>query len=88
MAQHAWEHHVVAGAEIVRRISDVWPLEAIGGRPEDPAPADRYRFFGAPDGADDLTTLFRAAVWTKLPGHCVSEPSLIKPVPPRSRIGG
>ncbi len=51
-AQHAWERHqVVAGAEIVRRISQVWPIEAVGRRADDPAPADRFRFV---DGAGEI----------------------------------
>ena len=51
-AQHAWDRHqVLAGEEIVRRISEVWPLEPVGGRRDDPAPADRYRFV---DGAGEI----------------------------------
>ena len=44
-AGHAWERpDVVPGAEIVHRIHAVFPLEAVGTRDDDPAPADRYRF--------------------------------------------
>ncbi len=44
-AAHAWERpDVVPGHEIVERISAVYPLEPIGSRDDDPAPADRYRF--------------------------------------------
>jgi len=135
-AQHAWDrHHIVPGAEIVRRINEVWPLEPVGGRADDPAPADRYRFIEGDgeigiiasvtdafcgtcnrlrltaDGAirnclfaaeewsardllrsggtdDDLDRLLRAAVWAKLPGHGINDPSFIQPARPMSRIGG
>jgi cyclic pyranopterin phosphate synthase len=44
-AAHAWERpDVVPGQEIVERINAVFPLEAVGSRDDDPAPADRYRF--------------------------------------------
>ena len=44
-ADHAWERpDVVPGEEIVARIRAEWPLEAVGSRDDDPAPADRYRF--------------------------------------------
>jgi cyclic pyranopterin phosphate synthase len=44
-AAHAWERpDVVPAAEIVERIGAVFPLEPVGARDDDPAPADRYRF--------------------------------------------
>jgi GTP 3',8-cyclase len=65
-AQHAWDRHqVVAGAEIVRRISEVWPLEAVGGRGDDPAPADRYRFV---DGGGEIGVI--ASVTDAFCGGC------------------
>src|SRR5438132_4327988 len=51
-ADHAWTRpDVVAGEEIVERIDAAWPLEAVGSRDDDPAPADRYRFA---DGAGEI----------------------------------
>jgi len=35
---------VVPGDEVLRRISEVWPLQPIGDRADDPAPASRFRF--------------------------------------------
>jgi len=65
-AQHALDRHqVLAGAEIVRRISEVWPLEAVGGRADDPAPADRYRFA---DGAGEIGII--ASVTDAFCGGC------------------
>jgi cyclic pyranopterin phosphate synthase len=44
-AAHAWERpDVVPGAEIVERVNAVFPLDPVGSRDDDPAPADRYRF--------------------------------------------
>src|SRR5205807_5512204 len=44
-AAHAWERpDVVPGQEILERIDATFPLEPIGSRDDDPAPADRYRF--------------------------------------------
>jgi cyclic pyranopterin phosphate synthase len=44
-AAHAWERpDVVPAGEIIERINAVFPLEPIGSRDDDPAPADRYRF--------------------------------------------
>jgi GTP 3',8-cyclase len=44
-AAHAWERpDVVPAQEIVERIAAIFPLEPVGSRDEDPAPADRYRF--------------------------------------------
>ena len=44
-AAHAWERPAVVPAEeIVERIDAVFPLEPVGSRDDDPAPADRYRF--------------------------------------------
>jgi cyclic pyranopterin phosphate synthase len=65
-AQHAWDRHqVVAGAEIVQCISEVWPLEAVGGRGDDPAPADRYRFV---DGGGEIGII--ASVTDAFCGGC------------------
>lgn len=43
-AEGAWNRHqLVPGREVVERIDEVWPLQAVRA-PGDPAPADRYRF--------------------------------------------
>jgi len=72
-AQHAWDRHqVVAGADIVARIGEVWPLAAVAGRGDDPAPADRYRFV---DGAGEIGVI--ASVTTPSAGPatgCASPP--------------
>jgi cyclic pyranopterin phosphate synthase len=65
-AQHAWDRHqVVAGAEIVQRISEVWPLEAVGRRVTNPAPADPYRFV---DGGGEIGII--ASVTDAFCGRC------------------
>ena len=43
-AEGAWDRtQLVPGREVFARINDVWPLEAIA-QPDDPAPAERFRF--------------------------------------------
>jgi len=41
---------------------------------------------GASD--DDLVERWRAAMWTKLPGHGIDDPSFLQPDRPMSAIGG
>jgi cyclic pyranopterin phosphate synthase len=41
---------------------------------------------GASD--DDLAELWREAMWGKLPGHGIDDPSFLQPVRPMSAIGG
>src|SRR5205823_6252542 len=44
-ADHTWQRpDVVPGEEILERIAEVWPLEPVSARDDDPAPADRFRF--------------------------------------------
>ena len=51
-AGHTWERpQVVPGEEILERIHEVWPLEPVGTRSEDPSPADRFRFV---DGGGEI----------------------------------
>ena len=65
-AAHAWERpDVVPGAEIVERINHVFPLESVGSRDEDPAPADRYRFT---DGQGEIGVI--ASVTDNFCGTC------------------
>src|SRR5438132_6799921 len=65
-AAHAWERpDVVPGTEIVERIDAVWPLEAVAGRDDDPAPADRYRFA---DGGGEIGVI--ASVTDAFCGTC------------------
>jgi len=65
-AAHAWERpDVVPGAEIVERIRSVFPLEPIGSRDDDPAPADRYRFT---DGRGEIGVI--ASVTDAFCGTC------------------
>ena len=65
-AAHAWERpDVVPAREIVERIDAVFPLEAIGSRDDDPAPADRYRFA---DGRGEIGVI--ASVTDAFCGSC------------------
>ena len=65
-AAHAWERPDVAPArEIVERIDAVFPLEAVGSRDDDPAPADRYRFA---DGRGEIGVI--ASVTDAFCGSC------------------
>lgn len=41
---------------------------------------------GAPD--DELAQRWRAAMWAKLPGHGINDPSFLQPSRPMSAIGG
>ena len=135
-ADQTWERpQVVPGEEILERINAVWPLEAVGTREEDPAPADRFRFADGQgeigvitsvtrafcgtcnrlrltadgsirnclfslaewsvrdamraDGSDaDVERVIREAVWAKLPGHAINDPSFLRPTRSMSMIGG
>jgi cyclic pyranopterin phosphate synthase len=63
---HAWERpDVVPSREIVERIDAVFPLEAMGSRDDDPAPADRYRFA---DGTGEIGVI--ASVTDAFCGTC------------------
>jgi cyclic pyranopterin phosphate synthase len=63
---HAWERpDVVPSREIVERIDAVFPLEAMGSRDDDPAPADRYRFA---DGSGEIGVI--ASVTDAFCGTC------------------
>jgi cyclic pyranopterin phosphate synthase len=63
---HAWERpDVVPSQEIVERIDAVFPLEAMGSRDDDPAPADRYRFA---DGTGEIGVI--ASVTDAFCGTC------------------
>jgi len=65
-AAHAWERpDVVPAREIVERIDAVFPLEAVGSRDDDPAPADRYRFA---DGQGEIGVI--ASVTDAFCGTC------------------
>ena len=65
-AAHAWERpDVVPAHEIVERIDAVFPLEAVGSRDDDPAPADRYRFA---DGSGEIGVI--ASVTDAFCGTC------------------
>jgi GTP 3',8-cyclase len=65
-ADHAWERpDVVPGAEIVERVGAVFPLEPVGTRDDDPAPADRYRFV---DGRGEIGVI--ASVTDNFCGTC------------------
>jgi GTP 3',8-cyclase len=65
-AAHAWERpDVVPAREIIERIHAVFPLEAIGSRDDDPAPADRYRFV---DGRGEIGVI--ASVTEAFCGTC------------------
>jgi cyclic pyranopterin phosphate synthase len=65
-AAHAWERpDVVPAQEIVERIDAVFPLEAVGSRDDDPAPADRYRFA---DGLGEIGVI--ASVTDAFCGTC------------------
>jgi cyclic pyranopterin phosphate synthase len=65
-ADHAWERpDVVPGREIVERIAAVWPLEPVGSRDDDPAPADRWRFA---DGQGEIGVI--ASVTDNFCGTC------------------
>jgi len=65
-AAHAWERpDVVPAREIVERINAVFPLEPIGDRDDDPAPADRYRFV---DGGGEIGVI--ASVTDAFCGTC------------------
>jgi cyclic pyranopterin phosphate synthase len=60
-AGEAWERSkVVAGEEILARISDVWPLEPASERAGDAAPADRYRFVDGGGEIGVITSVTRA----------------------------
>jgi len=65
-AAHAWERpDVVPAHEIVDRIGAVFPLEPVGSRDDDPAPADRYRFA---DGHGEIGVI--ASVTDNFCGTC------------------
>lgn len=65
-AAHAWERpDVVPAREIVERIGAVFPLEPVGSRDDDPAPADRYRFT---DGRGEIGVI--ASVTDAFCGTC------------------
>jgi cyclic pyranopterin phosphate synthase len=65
-AAHAWERpDVVPASEIVDRIHAVFPLEPVGSRDDDPAPADRYRFA---DGRGEIGVI--ASVTDAFCGTC------------------
>jgi len=65
-ADHAWERpDVVPAAEIVEQINAQWPLEPVGTRDDDPAPADRYRFV---DGKGEIGVI--ASVTDNFCGTC------------------
>jgi cyclic pyranopterin phosphate synthase len=65
-AAHAWERpDVVPAHEIVGRIDAVFPLERVGSRDDDPAPADRYRFA---DGQGEIGVI--ASVTDNFCGTC------------------
>jgi len=65
-AAHAWERpDVVPAQEIVERIDAVFPLEPVGTRDDDPAPADRYRFA---DGSGEIGVI--ASVTDAFCGTC------------------
>src|SRR5947209_10068950 len=65
-AAHAWERpDVVPGQEILERIDATFPLEPVGSRDEDPAPADRYRFV---DGHGEIGVI--ASVTDAFCGTC------------------
>ena len=65
-AAHAWERpDVVPAREIVDRIDAVFPLEPLGTRDDDPAPADRYRFA---DGGGEIGVI--ASVTDAFCGSC------------------
>jgi cyclic pyranopterin phosphate synthase len=53
---------------------------------DDELDAGRVLRHGGTD--DDLTLLFRQAVWGKLPGHGINEPGFLRPVRSMSMIGG
>src|SRR4051812_30269179 len=65
-AAHAWERpDVVPAHEIVERIDAVFPLQRVGSRDDDPAPADRYRFA---DGQGEIGVI--ASVTDNFCGTC------------------
>ncbi|MBV9410571.1 MAG: GTP 3',8-cyclase MoaA [Acidimicrobiia bacterium] len=65
-AAHAWERpDVVPAHEIIERIDAVFPLEPVGSRDDDPAPADRYRFA---DGCGEIGVI--ASVTDAFCGTC------------------
>ena len=65
-AAHAWQRpDVVPADEIVARIGAVFPLEPVGSRDDDPAPADRYRFA---DGDGEIGVI--ASVTDNFCGTC------------------
>src|SRR5947209_6002532 len=65
-AAHAWERpDVVPAREIVDRIDAVFPLEPLGTRDNDPAPADRFRFA---DGGGEIGVI--ASVTDAFCGSC------------------
>jgi GTP 3',8-cyclase len=65
-ADHAWERpDVVPAKEIIELISAEWPLEPVGSRDDDPAPADRYRFV---DGNGEIGVI--ASVTDNFCGTC------------------
>jgi cyclic pyranopterin phosphate synthase len=41
---------------------------------------------GASD--EEIAKRWRAAMWTKLPGHGINDPSFLQPTRPMSAIGG
>lgn len=127
---------VVPAEEILRRIDQRWPIEAIPPvGTDESAPAERYRFVDGAgeigviatvsrpfcgtcdrlrltaDGSirnclfareelsvrkllrgvgtdEEIALMFRRAVWSKLPGHGINEPSFIRPTRSMSMIGG
>jgi cyclic pyranopterin phosphate synthase len=65
-AAHAWQRpDVVPAKEIVERINAVFPVEPVGSRDDDPAPADRYRFS---DGSGEIGVI--ASVTDAFCGTC------------------
>jgi molybdenum cofactor biosynthesis protein A, bacterial len=65
-AAHAWERpDVVPAREIVESIAAAFPLELVGSRDDDPAPADRYRFA---DGQGEIGVI--ASVTDAFCGTC------------------
>jgi cyclic pyranopterin phosphate synthase len=65
-AEGRWRHdQVVASEDVLARINDRWPIEAIMATAGDPAPADRYRFR---DGAGEIGVV--ASVTRPFCGTC------------------
>jgi GTP 3',8-cyclase len=60
-ADHTWERpQVVPGEEIIARIHAAWPLEPVGTREEDPAPADRFRYIDGGGEVGVITSVTKA----------------------------